>query len=252
MRVSHRNAGNLDYRNNAQVDLRYDSIPPQGAVARSNEFSRTANFTVSWNDGSDQGGAGLSGNYKIRCKINSGTWHDTLGNYSGTQWNYSGANGNKYYFEVAAWDLAGNSEVVTSVAECSTLVDNAITCPILVSPYNGEIRDSASNIFLWQRATVQAGSRLQCSYNPAFTALAKDTLLAADSSGTLVLTDSLYYWRVRGEDSGTDTSGWSPARTLRIDTQAPAAPVLAVPANDTLTNDNTPSFIWGEVASSVR
>ncbi len=246
------NAGNLDYRNHATVNLRYDTIPPTGAIARSNEFSRTANFTVSWNDGTDQGGSGLKDYYYIKIKVNSGAWNDLNTYYAGNSYIHTGVQGSKYYFEVAALDSAGNTEAFAAAAECSILVDNTITSPILVSPYNGEVRPNASNIFLWQRAAAQAGSRLQCSYNQAFTALAKDTLLAADSSGTLSLTDSLYYWRVRGENSASDTSVWSPARTLRIDTQAPAVPVLALPGNDSLINDNTPQFTWGAVAGAVQ
>ncbi|MDQ7798542.1 MAG: Ig-like domain-containing protein [Candidatus Edwardsbacteria bacterium] len=244
-------AGNLDFQNAGSVNLRYDHIAPQGAAARSNEFSRTPGFTLSWNAGSDQGGSGLNGNYWIKYKINSGGWSDLDVNYAGTSYNFTGAQGNKYYFEVSAWDSAGNSEAFATAAECSTLVDNTITCPILVQPYNGEVRDSASNLFLWQRASAQAGSRLQCSYNSSFSALAKDTLLISDSAGTLALTDSLYYWRVRGENSASDTSGWSPARTLRIDTQAPEAPFLSEPGNDTLCNDNTPLFVWKESRGAV-
>jgi hypothetical protein len=244
-------ANNLDFQNAGSVSLRYDHIPPQGATARSNEFSRANGFAITWSAGSDQGGSGLNGNHWIKYKVNSGSWTDLDVNYAGTSYNFNGAQGNKYYFEVAAWDSAGNSEAFASVAECSTLVDNTITCPILVSPYNGAVRDSSATAFLWQRATAQAGSRLQCSYNSTFSALVKDTLLAADSSGTLALNDSLYYWRVRGENGPTDTSGWSPARALRIDTQAPEAPFLAEPANDTLCNDNTPLFVWKNVAGAV-
>ncbi len=244
-------AGNLDYRNAAKVDMRYDSIPPQGAAAHSNEFSRTASFTVSWNAGSDQGGSGLNNHYWIKLKTNSGAWTDLNTYYTGTSYVHSGVQGSKYYFEVAALDSAGNNEVFSGAAECSTLVDNTITSPILVLPYNGDIQDTSATVFLWQKAMAQTGSRLQCSYDSSFSTLVKDTLLAADSTGTLTLGDSLYYWRVRGENSGTDTSGWSPARTLRIDTQAPAAPALATPGNDSLTNDNTPQFSWSAVAGAV-
>ncbi|MBI5804416.1 T9SS type A sorting domain-containing protein [candidate division TA06 bacterium] len=246
------NAGNLDYRNNATVNLRYDTIPPSGAIARSNEFSRTTNFTVSWNDGTDQGGSGLKDYYYIKMKVNSGTWNDLNTYYAGNSYTYAGVQGSKYYFEVAAWDSANNTEVFAGVAECSTLVDNTITAPILVSPYNGAISDSASNAFLWQRATTQTGSRLQCSYRSDFATVVKDTLLAADSLANITLTDSLYYWRVRGQNSASDTSVWSPARILRIDTQAPAAPALALPGNDSLINDNTPQFTWGAVTGAVQ
>ncbi|MCU0606933.1 MAG: Ig-like domain-containing protein, partial [Candidatus Edwardsbacteria bacterium] len=245
-------AGNVGHATAARVDLRYDSIPPKGARAYANEFSRTTSFTVSWGGASDQGGSGLSGRYWIKQKVNGGSWTDLNTSYAGTSYVYSGSQGNKYYFEVAALDSAVNNEAFAGVPECSTMVDNTITSPILVSPYNGAVRDSAATTFRWQRATAQAGSRLQCSYNAAFTAIAKDTVLAADSAVVLTLADSLYYWRAQGRNSPTDTSAWTPARALRIDTQAPAAPVLASPAADSLVNDNTPQFAWGATVGATR
>jgi len=246
-------AGNLDHRNYVVMDLRFDSTNPTGAVARSNEFSRSATFSLSWSPGSDQGGSGLSGNYRVRVKVNpGGSWVDTLVNYTGTQWNYTGANGNKYYFEAGAWDSAGNSEVITGLPECSTMVDNTINFPVLVLPYNGMNLDANLVDFSWQRVPGYSGGRLQCSYNAAFTALAKDTVLATDSICTLNLSDSAYYWRAQGWNSTTDTSSWAPSRTFGIDTQAPSAPFLSEPANDTLCNDNTPLFVWKEASGAVQ
>lgn len=245
-------AGNLDYHTAAPVVMRYDHIAPAGARALANEFSRTAAFGVSWNTGADQGGSGLNGRYYLKVKINSGAWTDVDNYYAGTSYTHTGVQGSKYYFEVAALDSAGNCEAFTAVPECSTLVDNTLTCPILVAPYNGAIRDSAATAFLWQRATAQAGSRLQCSYDPSFAAVAWDTVRPADSTVALTLSDSLYYWRVRGQNTPLDTSTWSPARTLRIDTQAPAAPFLASPGPDTVTNNNRPVFVWKPEAGASR
>jgi hypothetical protein len=244
-------AGNLDFQNAGTVNLRYDHIAPQGATARSNEFSRYANFTIDWNSGSDQGGSGLNGNYWIKYKVNSGSWTDLDVNYSGTTYAFSGSNGNKYYFEAAAWDSAGNSEAFSGVAECSTLVDNTINFPVLVAPYNGIGLDTNRADFLWQKVPGYAGSRLQCSYNAAFTALARDTVLPSDSACGLTLGDSLYYWRAQGRNSSSDTSSWAPYRSFRVDTQAPAAPALTTPGNDSLTNDNTPLFTWGQSSGAV-
>jgi hypothetical protein len=241
-------ANNLDYQNRAMINLRFDSTDPSGTIARSNEFSRTTNFTVSWNAGSDQGGSGLNGNYWIKYKVNSGTWTDLDVNYSGASYAFNGTNGSKYYFEVAAWDSAGNSEAFTGVAECSTLVDNTINFPILVTPYNNVNIDTNQIDFIWQRVPGYTGSRMQCSYDAAFTSLAKDTLLASDSSCALSLADSLYYWRAQGYNTSSDTSSWSPYRTFRTDTKAPAVPILSDPPNDTLTNDNTPFFVWKDTS----
>ena len=57
------------------------------------------------------------------------------------------------------------------------------------------------------------------------------------------LADAKYYWRVRACKAASVYSSWSSARSVTIDTVAPPAPVLKLPA-DNATVIGTPTFSW--------
>jgi len=104
-----------------------DSAPPQNAVASSPEQSVTGKFTISWageGAGADQG-SGLSGEYDLRMRIGSGQWFEVLNREKTSSYTYVGTHGNRFFFEVAAWDNVGNREPFTGEPETSTLVDTA-------------------------------------------------------------------------------------------------------------------------------
>lgn len=125
--------GNVNFQNNASVALRFDNTPPTGTVANSPAISSNPSFTVSWaGTGSDGAGSGLSGFYDIRVKINNGSFTTLQTNFQSESIVFNGADGNTYGFEVAAHDVAGNTEVFTGVAEATTTVDvnaNDVTAP---------------------------------------------------------------------------------------------------------------------------
>jgi hypothetical protein len=127
------NAGNVDYTQRSQVELRLDTVPPTNAVASSPQYSTTTNFTVSWTAGNDTGGSGLSGAYDVKVKDGTGSWGTWLSAYAGLSASFPGADGHVYYFEAAARDSAGNIEQFLGVAECSTRVDT--TKPRVISTY---------------------------------------------------------------------------------------------------------------------
>ena len=132
------NAGNLDFNNYAQVELRYDGTEPSGSEASSPLYSANEDFTVSWTTGSDIGGSGLSGNYDIQVKDGGGSWAPWLTNYSGLSSVYSGTDGHVYYFEAGARDNAGNIEVFIGIPECSTYVDTTSPFVFATVPTDGD------------------------------------------------------------------------------------------------------------------
>ena len=132
------NAGNLDFNNFAQVELRYDGTEPSGSEASSPLYSANEDFTVSWTAGSDTGGSGLSGNYDIQVKDGSGPWTPWLTNYSGFSSLYSGTDGHVYYFEAGARDNAGNIEVFIGFPECFTYVDTTSPFVFATVPSDGD------------------------------------------------------------------------------------------------------------------
>ncbi len=115
--------GNLDYQQVAVVNLRFDATPPAGTRATSPDTSSTPMFTVSWEGGVDAPGAGLAGKYQVQVKIDQGDWQTWLPEFSGKSSTYHGAHGHTYAFEAAAWDLVGNREILSALAEAITYVD---------------------------------------------------------------------------------------------------------------------------------
>jgi hypothetical protein len=115
--------GNVDYRNNTKVLLRFDATKPFGTMASSPDTSAATSFTVNWAGGSDDGGSGLSGYYDIRVKEEGGTWTDWKTNYSGQSAQFQGEHNRIYHFEAAARDSAANIEDFSGTAETITVVD---------------------------------------------------------------------------------------------------------------------------------
>jgi hypothetical protein len=119
-----------DSAGNSSTDSMFvglDSAPPQGAVASSPEQSITGKFTIGWageGAGADDG-SGLSGDYDLRMRIGNGQWFEVLSRENTSSYTYVGAHDNRFYFEVAAWDNAGNRELFTGEPETTTLVDTA-------------------------------------------------------------------------------------------------------------------------------
>jgi hypothetical protein len=73
----------------------------------------------------------------------------------------------------------------------------------------------------------------------------------ADTSGATtytptadISTDGVYYWRVRAKNAAGEFGAWSTAGAFTLDTTAPAAPVLSVPADNAAGVRATPTFSW--------
>ena len=58
-------------------------------------------------------------------RIGSGQWFEVLNREKTSSYTYVGTHGNRFFFEVAAWDNVGNREPFTGEPETSTLVDTA-------------------------------------------------------------------------------------------------------------------------------
>jgi hypothetical protein len=132
------NAGNLNYQNEATVELRYDITAPTGSEASSPLYSTTLDFPVNWTSGNDTGGSGLSGTYDVKVKDGAGPWTDWLTDTLSNSAVYIGADGYYYYFEAAARDSAGNIETFLGVPECSTIVDTSRPYVSSTNPADGD------------------------------------------------------------------------------------------------------------------
>ncbi|MBN1560717.1 VCBS repeat-containing protein [candidate division KSB1 bacterium] len=112
----------------ATTMLGLDSTAPQNTRAQSPDTTKPGDFIVSW-DVSEviEQGAGLSGIFDVRVKVDDGAWELWQARYEGTSVLYNGATDHTYAFEVAAYDNVGNKENFTGSAESVTRVVTQFT-----------------------------------------------------------------------------------------------------------------------------
>jgi subtilisin family serine protease len=126
------NLGNVSYANSDVDTIFFDDSPPFGCEASSPGISSDFSFTVSWSAGEDTG-SGLSGLYDVRYKDGeAGSWLDWISGYSGLDSVFTGENEHTYYFEARTYDLAGNQEPFSGIAESQTEVDTSYTGPSFI------------------------------------------------------------------------------------------------------------------------
>ncbi|MDZ7369692.1 MAG: FG-GAP-like repeat-containing protein, partial [candidate division KSB1 bacterium] len=103
--------------------LGLDGTPPRNTKAQSPDTVAPGEFVVFWNaDQIVENGSGLSGVYSVRLKINDQPWTVWNAQYRGTSATFIGQEGNRYAFEVAAYDRVGNWEGFTGTPESVTFV----------------------------------------------------------------------------------------------------------------------------------
>ncbi|MCX8015340.1 MAG: hypothetical protein N2748_04905, partial [candidate division WOR-3 bacterium] len=159
----------------------------------------------------------------------------------------------KYFWRVRAYDLAGNQGAF-SRADSFGVDNTAPTVPNLVRPANNAMLNNANVTFIWNRSTDNlsgvSGYRLQCARNPAFN-IPTDTIVS-DTTISLTLTDTTYYWRVRAIDRANNQSSWSATRSFEVDTRIPNTPVLVSPINGVWLTTTNVIFNWSQVSYDAK
>jgi len=159
----------------------------------------------------------------------------------------------RYYWRVRAYDLAGNQGIFSG---CDSFgVDNtAPSIPNLVSPANGLITNNPNVTFIWNRSTDNLSGVLRYTIEYASDSgfsNPTDTIVT-DTTITLILTDTTYYWRVKSQDKVSNQSGWSISQSFEVDTGIPNAPVLISPINGIWVNNINVIFNWSPVTIDAK
>ncbi len=130
-------ADNINYQNNASVNLRCDTIRPSGSNTSSPRYSNTLAFNVNWTRGSDAGGAGVK-SWDVKYKLGNGAWQDWLTGHADTTEQFLASVEGTLYFEGGARDSADNVERFNSAPECSTRVDTTKPQVLSTNPADGD------------------------------------------------------------------------------------------------------------------
>jgi hypothetical protein len=106
--------------------------------------------------------------------------------------------------------------------------------PTLSSPANGYSMTASSLTLQWNSAACATTYDIQVDNNSDFSSpFISVTGIAVTSYLASGFTLGTYYWRVRGVNS-INTSSWSSSRNFYVYEDAPEAPTLITPADDTL------------------
>lgn len=132
-----------------------------------------------------------------------------------------------------------------------TIDTNAPAAPALTSPADGYASRGAP-LHKW---TLPVGAyevpsvyQLQYDDSAAFDSPEYDSGEFAGMQHTPSFNQlGTYNWRVRAKDAAGNWGYWSVVRTVQIIAPLTTGPALALPAQNTLTNDNTPDLSWGSV-----
>jgi hypothetical protein len=157
-----------------------------------------------------------------------------------------------YSWRVKARDAAQNWSEWSKVRSF-TLLPAIPSAPIVVSPATGILTNDPLPKFTWNPVYSGESYRIQVDTTAVFT---KPIINEQVSSGNLAYTpssnisDGLYYWRVQAINANLESGAWSTLRTIIVDTLAPPAPKLLVPANNSNTLRATPVFSWAPVTGA--
>jgi hypothetical protein len=166
-----------------------------------------------------------------------------------------------YYWRVL---VNGHPTWPTTLARSFTISPAAPAAPSLTSP--AARTNDTTPVFNWNVVTSPTGAtvtgyELQLSISNNFTTLVGGSAVNISGGGTTAyewsaatLPDSpgqLYYARIRAVTNLNVYSRWSTVRSFTLDTEAPAAPILTMPAANATITAQKPTFRWGAVSGAV-
>ena len=157
-----------------------------------------------------------------------------------------------YYWHVRASDAAGNWSD-WSEHQVVTILLGIPDRPDLLLPVNRSFTNDATPELSWSEVEFGVVYRVQISNNSRFKTILQDVTLPEDALSyvTEALADGKYYWHVMAYNANMEQGVWSRANYFIVDTEAPTAPSLSAPADNTVVRGN-PIFTWGSVRGTVN
>jgi hypothetical protein len=147
-----------------------------------------------------------------------------------------------FYWRVRAWkddgtNVLSNWSVVRSIR-------TAVLPPVLSSPADGVTLTTLRPTFDWNDVPGATGYTIQFSTSPTFSTIGHTgSPVASTYTPTVDLPKGKLYWRVQTR-AVNGPSAWSSEWRWYQGPYPPAAPVLSLPANGSLTTDYTPTLKW--------
>ncbi len=159
-----------------------------------------------------------------------------------------------YYWHVLAGDAVGNWLLSTNVpGRAITILPVIPVAPALTTPANGAYLNTSTPTLGWNTVQDANTFNIQVSKFTTFTPLADfSSGQAGTSYTTAALLDGKYYWRVQAVNVNGEPGAWSAARAFTVDTVAPGAPPLSLPADSAFTTSATPALSITAVTGATK
>ncbi|MEW5767285.1 MAG: Ig-like domain-containing protein [bacterium] len=161
-----------------------------------------------------------------------------------------------YYWRVKAADQAGNDShwsTETWVVIIDTQTGGNYSFPRPITPTHLSSTSDSTPVFEWTEVTEGLSApvtyTLQVDDNNSFSSPEIFTTTSTSYTHTTVMSEGIYYWRVRGEDGSGNNTNWSETVQFKVDTTTPSGPALIAPANGGTTNAY-PTFRWSDAADT--
>jgi len=222
-----------------ECNITFDKTAPSAPIngAPNNVSIPTNNFDFTWDASSDA----FPVTYEFQSTLNptesegvltTGLWKS--GTLSSNMIHSSGASDGKWYWQVRATDLAGNTSAWSSIWNV-TLDQIPPSAPTLVSPSHSAIV-KGSPTQSWSSTDndidhyVYESWKTQETTDPANLIYSNDTLTTTSRTvgGTQNIT---FWWRVRAVDRAGNESDWSEMRKLIVDNTKPSIEIVSPDEN---------------------
>jgi CSLREA domain-containing protein len=142
----------------------------------------------------------------------------------------------------------GSGFVISPFYFTVTISPTPAAAPLLTSPTLGLLTNDNTPAFAWAASVSTLGQpysyQIQIDNNSNFSSPEVDTVTASTNYTSPVLADGLYYWRLRTLNTFSVGGIYSASRSFTIDTTAPLAPVLSLPALNANVTTARPNFTW--------
>ncbi|HCV44200.1 MAG TPA: hypothetical protein DGH68_12000 [Bacteroidetes bacterium] len=222
--------------------------PPQLVSPSNGATGQQTTLAGSWNRVQDASGYHLqisSDSLFGSPFVNDAQLSDTVRQVNGL------APSTQYFWRVCSRGAAGEGNY-SSAWSFRTLAVAPAT-PSLVSPGNTVINQPVSIPLVWRHASGATSYQVQVSTTSAFTAMVINDSSVVDTvrESTSLLTQTRYYWRVRGRNAGGN-GGFSATWSFTTLPGLPASPVCSSPANNAFNQAVSPTLRWTQSGTVVR
>jgi len=153
-----------------------------------------------------------------------------------------------YYWYVSIYTPDGS---MGSTVYHLTVSPPKLAAPGLTSPATGLFTGNLDVDFSWSAVTGADHYELQVSKSSTFTN-GSIFMMSTNNESHHFDEEGLFYWRVRSVNEFGVAGAWSIARNITVDLTPPAAPLLNLPANNSLVNTLTPTLSLRAVTGAAR